>query len=203
MTEKLVIEVFRNKTVEDFTKSVAMTDSKLETGSVSANAAALSGALFCRAADITKEKNGSNDAAEYVSRNAGIIRNYMVNLIDEDIKSRNPLKKALKEGDPQIIEAAYQPASCISAEVISLMLKELEMIDQLLDTCPAEAVHYAAESAELAMSAIRSARYYIISMSNKCSDETYKFVTHRENDISLEQAEKLIESIRDKAAKYL
>ena len=37
------------------------------------------------------------------------------------------------------------------------------------------------------MGAIRSSRVYIVNMADQCSDETYRFVTRRENEISLEK----------------
>lgn len=201
--EKLFIEILRNKTVEEFTKDAARIGSKVDVGSICAQTAALSSALFYRAAEICRTAVGESDESDYLVRNAEILRNYMVNLIDEDVKSRGPLRMALREGDQEKIEAAYQPASCISIEIISMMITELELIDKLLDNCSEDMVFNALESAELAMSTIYVAQYNILSMSRKCTDETYRYVSRRENELSCSRAEELIASIRAKAQKYL
>ena len=39
------------------------------------------------------------------------------------------------------------------------------------------------------MAAIKSARLYILDMSDKCTDETYRFVVRRENEITLQACE--------------
>ena len=111
----------------------------------------------------------------------------MVYLIDEDVKSRNPLRKAIKEGKEREIEAARQPAVCIAGEIINMMGQCLELMLELAESCPDEAVHYLGEASHLAMGAIRSSRVYIVNMADQCSDETYRFVTRRENEMSLEK----------------
>ena len=50
--KKLVIDIFRTKTADDFTKAIADPDGKLETGSAAADAAAIAAALVCRAAKL-------------------------------------------------------------------------------------------------------------------------------------------------------
>ena len=64
---------------------------------------------------------------DYILRNGEILRSYMVHLIDEDVKSRGPLNRALKEGEPRAIEAARQPASAIPAEIVNMMGKLLPL----------------------------------------------------------------------------
>ena len=177
MAEKLVIEIYRNKNSEELTKLIADPGSRLETGSGAALTAAVAAAYLCRAAAVSAgEKPG--ERADYILRNAEILRGYMVHLIDEDVKSRGPLNRALKEGGEREIEAARQPAVSISGEIVNMMGKCLEL-------CPPAALHYVRESAETAMAAARTAVHYILDMSAKCSDETYRFVIHRENEITL------------------
>ena len=67
-----------------------------------------------------------------------------------------------------------------------MMGQALELSKELSALCPKEALHLLGESAELAMAAIRSARMYIVDMSDKCSDETYRYIVRRENEITLE-----------------
>ena len=199
MAEKIMIEVFKKKTMEELSQALADPDGKLETGSGAAAVASVAAALLCRAAAATGKTVSGNERLDYIARNGEILRSYMVHLIDEDVKCRGPLKRAMMEGDTRTIEAARQPAVSICAEILNMMGKLLELAQELCPLCPKEARHYLAESAELAMAAARSARSYIVDMAAYSSDETYRFVTRRENELLLAQfaplAEEIIKSV--------
>ena len=199
MAEGIKIEIFKQKNADELTKALSDPDSRMETGGAAAVTAALAASLLERAAAITKKTAGENERVDYILRNAEILRGYMVHLIDEDVKSRHPLRRALKEGGEQEIEAARQPAVAIPAEVINMMGQMLELAKELCALCPRDAGHFLGECAELAMAAIRSARLYILDMSDKCSDETYRFVVRRENEITLSSCEACAEEIRKAA----
>lgn len=189
MAEGIKIEIFKLKNADELTKSLADPESRLDTGSGAAMTAALAMSLLERAAALTVKTLPDNERADYIFRNAEILRTYMVHLIDEDVKSRGPLRKALKEGDDRKIEATRQPAVAIPSEVINMMGQALELAKELAALCPKDALHYLGESAELSMAAIRSARMFILDMSDKCSDDTYRFVIRRENEITLKACE--------------
>ena len=195
MAEKIMIEVFKKKPMEELSQVLADPDGKLETGSGAAVAASVAASLLCRAAAVTGKTLSGNERLDYIVRNGEILRSYMVHLIDEDVKCRGPLKRAMKEGDARNIEAARQPAVSISAEILNMMGKLLELAQELCPLCPKEAKHYLAESAELAMAAARTARSYIVDMAAYSSDETYRFVTHRENELLLAQFAPMAEEI--------
>lgn len=198
MADKLVIEIFKNKNAEEFTKAISSPESKAEVGSAAAYSAALAAALCARAAAVTKTEAQENERVDYILRNADKLREYMVHLIDEDVKSRGPLAKALKEGDARHIEAARQPAACIANEIVNMMGQCLELMDELAAICPAEAVALLGEGAELAMASVRACRIYLVAMADKCSDETYRFVTRRENELSLAHCTEVYNSISEK-----
>jgi len=185
MAESIKIEIFKLKNADELTQALADPDSRMDTGSGAAMTAALAAALLKRAAALTAGGLPENERAAYILRNAEILRTYMVHLIDEDVKARNPLRRALREGDERNIEAARQPAVAIPGEVINMMGQALELGRELSEVCPKEALHYLGEFAELAMAAIRSARIYIVDMADKCADDTYRFVVRRENEITL------------------
>ena len=195
MAEKIMIEVFKKKPMEELSQALADPDGKLETGSGAAAVASVAAALLCRAAAATGKTVSGNERLDYIVRNGEILRSYMVHLIDEDVKCRGPLKRAMMEGDARTIEAARQPAVSISAEILNMMGKLLELAQELCPLCPKEARHYLAESAELAMAAARTARSYIVDMAAYSSDETYRFVTRRENELLLAQFAPLAEEI--------
>lgn len=195
MAEKIMIEVFKKKTMEELSQALADPDGKLETGSGAAAVASVAAALLCRAAAATGKVVSGNERLDYIVRNGEILRSYMVHLIDEDVKCRGPLKRAMMEGEARTIEAARQPAVSICAEILNMMGKLLELAQELCPLCPKDARHYLAESAELAMAAARTARSYIVDMAAYSSDETYRFVTRRENELLLAEFAPLAEEI--------
>ncbi len=189
MAEGIKIEIFKLINADELTKSLSDPESRMDTGSGAAMTAALAMSLLERAAALTVKTLPENERANYIFRNAEILRTYMVHLIDEDVKSRGPLRKALKEGDERKIEATRQPAVAIPAEVINMMGQALELAKELTALCPKNALHYLGESAELSMAAIRAARMFILDMSDKCSDDTYRYIVRRENEITLKTCE--------------
>ena len=189
MAEGIKIEIFKLKNADELTKSLSDPESRMDTGSGAAMTAALAMSLLERAAALTVKNLPENERANYIFRNAEILRTYMVHLIDEDVKSRGPLRKALKEGDERKIEATRQPAVAIPGEVINMMGQALELSKELTALCPKNALHYLGESAELSMAAIRAARMFILDMSDKCSDDTYRYIVRRENEITLKTCE--------------
>lgn len=189
MAEKIMVDIFRKKSLDELSQALAQPESRLESGSAAAAVAAVAASLFCRAAQLATGEPEQGGRMEYILRNCEILRKYMLHLVDEDVKCRGPLNRALREGEPRAIEAARQPAVAISGEILNMMGKLLELGLELKPLCPKAAVHYLAEGAELAISAGRSARLYIMDMSGYCSDETYRYVSRRENELLLEQFE--------------
>ena len=93
---------------------------------------------------------------------------------------------AKKEGDARKIEACRQTALSICAEIINMMSQLIDMAKELSAICPAGALCYAAEGTELALAAVKVARMYIVSVASQSPDETYRYVTRRENELTLE-----------------
>ena len=184
------IDIFRKKTVEEFSSLLADPESRLDSGSAAASVAAVAASLLERAArqiaaEHADDKNESQ--LDWYIRNAEILRNYMVNLIDEDVKCRGPLRRALKEGDDRKIEASRQAAVSICLEIVNMMGKCLEMSEGLLPFAASRSSSYVVECAELAYSASLAAGNYILEMSCLSPDETYRYVMKRENELTMQQ----------------
>ncbi len=197
MTDKLIIEVYKNKNAEDFTKALSAPDSRLNVGSAAAYTAACAAALLSRAAAMTAAETKS-ERVDYIVRNSETLRTYMVHLIDEDVKCRGPLAKATKEGDPRKIEAARQPAAAITSEIVNMMGQGLGLMRELCELCPPDAVPLIGEGAELAMASVKSCMIYMIALADKCTDETYRFVTRRENELTLAACGETYSAIAEK-----
>ena len=198
MADKPTIEIFRRKDAEDFTKALSDPESRTAVGSGAAMTAAVAAAYLRRAAALTAAELPENERAQYIERNSGILREYMVRLIDEDVKCRGPLRRAIKENDARAIEAAHQPAVAITQEIVCMMTQCLNLADELAGLAAGEGRTYIAAAAEQAMGAIRAAIHYTVAMSRECEDETYRFVIRRENEMTLEQYVPVYESILQK-----
>ena len=199
MSDKIIIDIWKKKDPDEITKELANPDSRLEIGSAAAITAACAAAFAGRAASVCE----TNERVEYLKKNIEIIRGYMVHLIDEDIKSRGPLRQALKEGDAYKIDATRQPATCIAAEIINMMVQLTDFIAELTDICPKKNMHWLGEAAQLAMGAVESCRVYIVNMADQSSDDTYRFVTRRENEITLQALRNVYDGVISKVERSI
>lgn len=195
MAGKLIIEIFKEKNASELTEALAAPTCKANGGSAAAYTAALACSLLERTARSCASADSENERIAYIVRNSEILRNYMVHLIDEDVKSRGPINRARKEGGEREIEASLQTATCIDAEIVNMMKPALEFAEELCSLCPAEDRHFLLESAELAMAAVRVAQSVIFSLADLSTDETYRFVTHRENEVFLAERQEIYERI--------
>ena len=193
--KKFIIEIFRKKDPEELTAILADPAGKLDIGSAAALSGAESCAMALRGARIAAEQRGDDERMDYILRNLEKLRAYLVYLIDEDVKGRNILKRAIKEGDPRNIDAARQPAAAISDEVICEMIHVVELVEELTERAPKESAIYLGAAVELALSSIRSARLFAVSMASGSSDDTYAFIVRRENEIRLEELRPRTEKI--------
>lgn len=188
MAEKILIDIFRKKPLDELSSVLSHSDSKLDTGSSAAAVATLSAALLVRAAEILMDSGVSGERIEYIHRNSEKLREYMFYLIDEDVKCRGPIKRAMSENSSEHIEACLQPAMAICSEIIGMMSTLLTLAEELCrivgDTLP----HYIFEASEYAMSAIRSSISYIFCMLKYSSDDTFIYVTRRENEVTYKEA---------------
>ena len=184
--KKFIIEIFRKKDPEELTSALADPDGKLDIGSAAALCGAEACAMALRGARIAAKEHSGEERMEYLLRNFDKLRSYMVYLIDEDVKGRNIMKRAIKEGDPQKIEAAREPAAAISDEVICQMINLVDLIEELSAFAPKESAIYLGSAVEFALSSIRSARLFAVHLARGSSDDTYSFIVRRENEIRME-----------------
>ncbi len=194
--KKFVIEIYRKKEAEELTEILADPAGKLEIGSAAALCGAEACALALRCARIAAERREKDERLDYLLRNLDKLRSYMVYLIDEDVKGRNILRRALKEGDPQKVEAARGPAAAISDEVICQMINVVDLLGELRPYADKSSAEYLGSALELALGAIHSARLFCVGFASGSSDETYAFVVRRENELRLEGLRPKAEALR-------
>ena len=185
MEEKLVIEIYRKKDPEELTKLLSDPESRLDLGSAAALTAADACAMGLRAAKLAAAGTAGDERLDYILRNLEKLREYMVYLIDEDVKCRSLLRRAEKKGDEREIDAARQPACCICEEIINQMGNTLDLLNELADLGKQGGMYISA-AVHMSMAAMQSAMAFVLDMSAKSSDDTYVFVPRRENEITLE-----------------
>lgn len=203
MADKIVVDIFRNKSAEDFTKALSSPDSRMDTGSGAAAVAAVAASFLLRAAQSAARSAEGNERIEYIVRNGEILRSYMVHLIDEDVKCRAPLNRALREGGEREIEACRQTAVAICNEITNMMGKCLELADELSDLCGSAELRWLGDCAQLALSAMKLSMSFAMNMANSCCDDTFRFVAGRENEMELAEFGPIADRIIKKAVSHL
>ena len=197
----LKIELYKDKSIDDLTKAIANPEEKVDTGSAAASAGALSAALLCRASALAaRNAENPDDKIDCLVRNTEVLRSYFVKLVDEDVRCRGPLRRAEKEGDARKIEAARQTAVAICAEVVHMSGTCLDVTEQLLPYATEEIAPYLRESTQLSMAAAEMCVPYILRMGSFSTDETYRYVLKRENELNLGEMETVAARIREALA---
>lgn len=205
MPDKLKIEILKNDTVDTLTSKISTPEARPEAGSAAAASASFASALLERAAkEIARnvESGEQSEKLDWYVRNAEILRDYMVRLIDEDVKCRGPLRRVLKEGDDRRIEAARQTATSICLEIVNMMGKALEMADELLAFADRNAKFHLVECADLAYGASLAAGRYILYLSGMSCDDTYRYVMRRENELTMTAQKEIYDRLTEAAAAF-
>ena len=184
MAEAIKIQIYRNETADNLTKKLADPAENADIRSAAAAAAALSASMLARAAVQIREARGENEKLDWYVRNTEILRSYMVKLIDEDVKCRGPLRRALKEGGT--VEAARQAAVSICLEIVNMMGQCIDLAGEMIALAADSAKADLAAAADLAYGASLSAGRYILYMSSLSPDDTYRYVMKRENELTMQ-----------------
>lgn len=195
MAEGIKIQIYRNETTDNLTKKLADPGENADIGSAASASAALSASMLARAAVQIRETGGENEKLDWYVRNTEILRSYMVKLIDEDVKCRGPLRRALKEGDDRTIEAARQSAVSICLEIVNMMGQCINLADEMAVLAGEEAKAELAAAADLAYGASKAAGRYILYMSSLSPDDTYRYVMKRENQLTMQDQKEAYERV--------
>lgn len=195
MAEKIVIEIYRKKNPDELTAALADPEGKLDIASGAAYTAAEACAMGLRAARLSQ---GDGDRLDYLRRNLEHLRTYMVYLIDEDLKGRSIMTRAKKEGNPQKIDAAIHSVCAISDEIINQMCNVIDLLLELSEMDTADCAPYLGSAAHTALAALHSARLFVVSATRTSKDETYAYITRRENEIRLAEYEPKVRTILER-----
>ena len=195
MAEGIKIQIYRNETADKLTKKLADPEENAYIGSAAAASAALAASMLARASIQIREARGENEKLDWYVRNTEILRSYMVKLIDEDVKCRGPLRRALKEGDDRTVEAARQAAVSICLEIVNMMGQCIDLAGEMTALADAAAKAELAAGADLAYGASLAAGRYILHMSSLSPDDTYRYVMKRENELTMQSQKEAYERV--------
>ena len=200
MADKIVIEIFRKKEPEELTAAFADPESKTDIASSAALTAANACAMGLRAARLAR---GDEERLDYLRRNLDKLRSYMVYLIDEDLKGRSIMKRAQKDGAPEKVEAALHSLCAISDEIINQMCNVLDLLLELSEMDLSESAPYLGSAVHDAMAALQSARLFVLKAVSVSIEDTYRYITRRENEIRLAEYEPKAKAILERVEKSI
>ena len=195
MAEGIKIPIYRNETADNLTKKLADPAEKADIGSAAAACGALAASMLARAAVQIREARGEDEKLDWYVRNTEILRSYMVKLIDEDVKCRGPLRRALTEGDDRRIEAARQASVSICLEVVNMMGQCIDLALEMIALADGAVKAELAAGTDLSYGASLSAGRYILYMSSLSPDDTYRYVMKRENELTMQAQKEAYERV--------
>lgn len=171
---------FSGKTVKDFSIELASVDSKLATGSVAAALGGMAAASLLRAVRKTASEELQKSADELE-----LLRKYLIFLIDEEVKAKEPLESRLKDGvaDEAEIEGGYRTACVILSEQLYTLVKLIDIAETVADKlCPCAAVE-AAAAMYYVRTAFEGIRLQLAYYSTKMIEPVFARTTKREPEI--------------------
>jgi len=177
-----------------FTEKVAEADGKPEAGTVAALVAALApalGSLVAALAGLDPEGEQKDLVMEL-----GEMRKYMLRQVDDMPRSRAPLMKRLAENATGIeIESAARVACTIPNEIVYLMCRCMELLDQLMPLCRKEDRPTIQAAAYLCLAAINVMRGQIEQYAGYMEDVSFQYVVKREAELNVQEHEAVIERL--------
>lgn len=174
-----------------FTEKVAAADGKPEAGTVAALVAALAPSLGALAASLA----GVDPEGEHklLVQELDEMRKYMLRQVDDMPRSRAPLMKRLAENASGMeIESAARVACTIPNEIVYLMCRCMELLEQLKPLVRAEDAHTIRASAYLCLAVINMMRGEIDVYATYMEDASFQYVVKREAELNVQNHEEVI-----------
>ena len=198
MAEKINIsnlkfDTYMNRSVMDFSVALGDKVSTLRAGGASSAIGAIAAASAQKAVRMSA---GDDPAMNKVSNDLETLRKYLIFLIDEEIKAKDPLLKRLGTDIPaEELEAAWRTACTIIDEQLYTIAKIVEVVEPVADKiCPC-AVAEACAAMFYAKAAMNSIRVQMAEYSTHMIEEVYAHTTRREPEIAVEQYTPVIDKI--------
>ena len=192
---KIVIEVFKTRDTAALSEAIADPGSHTDIGTAASALAANAFALALRAARLCEARHGGGERLDYLTRNLENLRGYMLHLMDEDNRCRAPLRRALRDSDRERLQPALEASCAIANELVCMAGKLLELLEELVPLCEDESAVYVGAAARMALAVTESCRCYLLGRAAHSEDEIFRFVTRRENELTLAQQRAKTEAV--------
>ena len=186
---------FADKTLKDFTREVAAKEGKPGGGSVAGLTGASAAALGIMVANLTvgKKKYAEHEKEVIDARDKlETLRNYLLYLVDEDIKAFAPLAKysAMDKSDPEVAkryQESLRTACFIPNEIHYKMVEVAEFLSVIAEYGCVGAISDVGSALCMARSVMETCRYTTLANAKYIKDEVYAETLRREFDISFSE----------------
>lgn len=191
------LEKFCDKSLVEYTEQVASAEGKPFVGSVCALVSALAASLGSLAVSLagSEAEERVKTAAEELRQ----LRGYMLGTVDDDTRARAPLnrwkQKAAESEQTEHLESSARVACGIPSEMVFVMCRNIELLDQIADVCDAQGAVCVMTAVHLSLAVIYSMQAEIRALSKYMSDEVFVRTIIREAEIHLEQHQPMADAL--------
>lgn len=196
------LEKFCDKSLVDYTEQVASAEGKPFVGSVCALVSALAASLGSLAVSLA-----DGEAAERVKTAAEELRQmrgYMLGTVDDDTRARAPLNRwKQKAEESEHLESSARVACGIPSEMVFVMCRNVELLDQIADVCDAQGAVCVITAVHLSLAVIYSMQAEIRALTKYMQDEVFVRTIIREAEMHLEQHQPMADALLEKMQKKL
>lgn len=193
-SKSIKLQKLSEKPLNVFTEELASGEGKPEAGTAAALVAALAPALGSLAAALAAvDPEGEH---KLLVQEFDEMRKYMLRQVDDMPRSRAPLMKRLAENASGLeVESAARVACTIPNEIVYLMCRCMELLDELQPLCRAEDKPTIQASAYLCLAVISVMRGQIAQYAGYMEDESFQYVVKREAELNVQEHEELISKL--------
>ena len=193
-SKSIKLQKLSEKSLTAFAEELASAEGKPEAGTAAALVASLAPALGSLAASLA----GVDPEGEHKELVAELkeMRTYMLKQVDEMPRSRAPLVKRIGEqADGMHLESAARVACGIPNEIVYLMCRCMELLDELSPLCRAEDKPTVQAAAYLCLAVISVMRGQIAHYTTYMEDASFRYVCKREAELNVQQHQEIIDRL--------
>lgn len=196
------LEKYSEKTLQEYAEQVASAEDKPFVGSVAALVSALAASLGSLAVSLagSEAEERVKTAAEELRQ----MRGYMLGTVDDDIKARAPLNRwKQKPEEKEHLESSARVACGIPSEMVFVMCRNIELLDQIADVCDAQGAVCVITAVHLSLAIVYSMQAEIRALTKYMQDEVFVRTIIREAEMHLEQHQPMADALLEKMQKKL
>ncbi len=201
-SSSIKLEKYSEKALKEYAELTASAEGKPFVGSVAALVSALAASLGSLAVNLAGSEAEARvkTAADELNQ----MRVYMLNTVDDDTKARAPLnRRKQKPEEKDHLESAARVACGIPSDMVFVMCRCIELLDQISDVCNAEGAVCIVTAVHLSLAVIYSMQAEIRALSKYMQDEVFVRTIIREAEMHLEQHQSMADALLEKMQKKM